>query len=156
MLTARDVMTDAVRTVRSEVTVAQAIALMQTQQVRSLIVICPDTQEGYGILTARDIIYRVIAPQRDPSTVRVQDIMRRPCISIHPDLNLNEVAQTFADTGIQRAPVMLEDQLLGVISITDLLSKIEVGPQPAIDTLSLHIQEALMHARGHEPKEPDV
>ena len=156
MLLARDLMTNDVRTIHNQVTVAQAIALMQSEHVRSLIVICPEDADGYGIMTERDIIYQVIAPQRDPTNVRVNEIMRKPCISVHPDLEVHEVAQVFADTGIQRAPVIVNHELLGVISITDLLMKMDVGSQPTIDTLSRHLQEALFHARGHEPAEPGV
>lgn len=147
MLRAKDIMTEAVLTIPATVTVAQAIALMQQQTVRSLIVICPDDAITYGIVTERDIVYKVLVTGTDPATLSVRDIMRHPCISVHPEMNLVDVAQLFADTAIQRAPVIEDGTLLGVISVTDMVLKMNVGNQAAVDTLSLRIQEALQHAR---------
>ncbi|WP_404790256.1 CBS domain-containing protein [Altericista sp. CCNU0014] len=147
MLKAKDIMTENVLTILSTVTVAQAIALMQDKKIRSLIAVCPDEPARYGIVTERDIVYKVMAVGTDPSLVKVGDIMRQPCIEVHPELNLQEVAQLFADSGIQRAPVIDRGELLGIISATDLVMKTDVGEQIAIDTLSLRIQEALNHAR---------
>jgi CBS domain-containing protein len=147
MLYVKDIMTEAVLTIPASVTVAQAIALMQRQKVRSLIVICPDGPEEYGIITERDIVYKILSAETDPNTVLVSEIMRHPCISVHPEMSIPQVAQLFADTAIQRAPVIEDGTLLGVISVTDLLMKIQVGDQKPVDTLSLRIQEALNHAR---------
>jgi CBS domain-containing protein len=147
MLKVKDIMTEGVLTILSTVTVAQAIALMQSKKIRSLIAICPDAPARYGIVTERDIVYKVMAVGTDPSTVKVGDIMRQPCIEVHPELNLQEVAQLFADSAIQRAPVIENGELLGIVSATDLVMKTDVGEQDAIDTLSLRIQEALSHAR---------
>jgi CBS domain-containing protein len=147
MLQVKDIMTEAVLTIPASVTVAQAIALMQQQKIRSLIVICPDEPAEYGIVTERDIVYKVLSAETDPATLLVRDIMRHPCISVHPEMSVPEVARLFADTAIQRAPVIEDGTLLGVISATDLLMKINVGAQKMVDTLSLRIQEALHHAR---------
>jgi CBS domain-containing protein len=147
MLHAKDIMTEAVLTIPASVTVAQAIALMQRQKVRSLIVVCPDEAVEYGIVTERDVVYKVLSTNTDPSTLLVREIMRQPCISVHPAMSIPEVSQLFADTAIQRAPVIEDGTLLGVISVTDLLMKMNVGEQKTVDTLSLRIQEALQHAR---------
>lgn len=123
MLTAADLMTEPVCTIASSDTVAKAIDLLQQRQLRSLIVERRSAEMPYGIITERDIVYKVIARGHDPARVFVQDVMRQPCIAIEPDLTLEEVAQLFADTGIQRAPVMRDGQLLGVISVSDILHK---------------------------------
>lgn len=147
MLKARDLMTEDVLTISSEATVAQAIALMQAEKVRSLIVVCPKMPEPYGILTERDILYRVVAPDLDPALIIVGDIMRQPCISIQPDHSIQEVAQLFSYSGIQRAPVIESETLLGVISATDIVMKLDLGNQKPADRLSRQIQEALRHSR---------
>jgi CBS domain-containing protein len=156
MLKVKDIMTQEVLTIASSVTVAEAIALMQKTKVRSLIVICPDEAIEYGIVTERDIVYKVLSTNTDPTTLSVREIMRHPCISVHPEMSIPEVAQLFSDTAIQRAPVIEEGTLLGVISVTDILMKINVGTQPVVDTLSLRIQDALHHARlvcGHQEEQ---
>ncbi|MEL6135877.1 MAG: CBS domain-containing protein [Cyanobacteria bacterium J06628_6] len=146
MLTVRDIMTRPVIVIRSSATIENAIWLMRANRVRSLIVE-EDYQRGpYGIITEKDIVYDVFAPGDNPRFVRVKDIMWQPCIVVLPDANLQEASQILADAGIHRAPVIENDQLLGIVSVTDILVKGHPGNQPR-DELSERLQEALQHAR---------
>lgn len=146
MLFVKDIMTKPVIVIRSSATVENAIWLMRTKRVRSLIVEEFYEQGPYGILTERDIIYSVIARGRAPNFVRVGQIMRRPCICVPMNATLQEAAEIFAETGIHRAPVIENKRLLGIISITDLLMK---GYPRALpwDELSQKVNTALQHAR---------
>lgn len=121
MLTVADLMTEAAATINSSATVAEAIRQLQQNHLRCLIVEKRNADMPYGIVTEQDIVFKVIARGNDPMRVIVQDIMRQPCIAVNPELSLRQVAQLFAESGIQRAPVVKDDQLLGVISVTDLL-----------------------------------
>ncbi|MFE4104645.1 CBS domain-containing protein [Almyronema epifaneia] len=146
-----DIMTQRVLTVSPGATVAQAIALMQYQKVRSLIVE-PDAPQGsYGILTERDVVYQVMAKGYPPEQVRVSEIMRQPCIVIAADLTVEAAAQRFAETGLQRAPVVEasdcgQRRLVGVLSVTDIVMKFNLG-QDWQDPLSHPLQAALRQAR---------
>lgn len=123
MLTVADLMTEAVYTIPSSATVAEATQIMQNSQIRALIVERRQQDMPYGIVTEQDIVFKVIARELDPTRVIVQDIMRQPCIGISPDLSMKEVALFFADSGTQRAPVVADGKLLGVISVTDIMMK---------------------------------
>lgn len=142
---AADIMTTKVFTIDSLATVADAIALMQDKKVRSLIV---DKSEdrAYGIVTETDIIYKVATKDVDPESVMVYQIMTKPCIVVNPDLDLKNVARLFAETGISRAPV-IQEHLLGMISITDLIMKSKIASEFASDDLSLKIKENILHNR---------
>jgi CBS domain-containing protein len=123
MLTIADIMTAEVQVIDRLATVADAIVQMQTHGVRSLIVDRPATDLPYGVLTERDIVYKVFARNLEPDRVRVQDIMRQPCIALEPHISLREAALTMSDAGIQRAPVIQAGKLLGIVSVTDLVMK---------------------------------
>ncbi|HEY9887779.1 MAG TPA: CBS domain-containing protein [Candidatus Obscuribacterales bacterium] len=123
MLTIADIMTPDVQVIDRMATVADAIIQLQTYGLRSLIVERPSAEMPYGVLTERDIVYKVFARDLDPMRVRVQDIMRQPCIAVEPHLTLREAALLMSDSGIQRAPVMRNGELLGIISVTDLVMK---------------------------------
>lgn len=123
MLTVADIMTPHVTTIASAATVAEAIDLMQHRQIRSLLVEHRSQDMPLGMVTERDIVYTVVARGHDPEKVLVQDIMRQPCISLNPDLTIQEASQVLSDTGVQRAPVVLDGELLGVISVTDILMR---------------------------------
>jgi CBS domain-containing protein len=142
---AADIMTTKVFKIDSLATVADAIALMQDKKVRSLIVE-PGEDQAYGIVTETDIIYKVATKDVDPELVMVHQIMTKPCIVVNPDLELKNVARLFAETGINRAPVIRE-RLLGIISVTDLLMKSKITSQPVSDSLSSKIRETILHNR---------
>ncbi|NEQ46460.1 MAG: CBS domain-containing protein [Leptolyngbya sp. SIOISBB] len=123
MLTIADIMTEEVQVIDRLATVADAIVQMQTHGVRSLIVDRPSPDLPYGVLTERDVVYKVFARNLDPDRVRVQDIMRQPCIALEPHITLREAALVMSDAGIQRAPVIQAGELLGIVSVTDLVMK---------------------------------
>ncbi|MBE9045972.1 CBS domain-containing protein [Pleurocapsales cyanobacterium LEGE 10410] len=149
---AADIMTTKVFTIDSLATVAEAIAIMRDKRVRSLIVE-PSEDRAYGIVTETDIIYKVASKDRDPETVMIYQIMTKPCIVVNPDLDLKNVARLFAETGISRAPV-IQKQLLGMISITDLIMKSKTLLQSTTDQLSLKINQNLLHSRvAFDPQE---
>lgn len=146
MLFVKDIMTKPVIVIRSSATVENAIWLMRTKRVRSLIVEEFYEEGPYGILTERDIVYNVIAKGRDPHFVRVHQIMRRPCICMPMEVNLQEAAKIFSETGIHRAPVIENGKLLGIVSLTDVLMKGHPGAMSR-DELSQRVINALQHTR---------
>jgi len=123
MLRAKDIMTTEVVTIDGSATVAAAIELMKSRGVRALIVERRTPDDAYGIVTETDVVYKVAAYGKDPAAVHVHEIMTKPCIVVNPDLGVEYVARLFANTGIRRAPV-IKDQLLGIVSVTDILRKV--------------------------------
>ena len=142
MLKAKDIMTQDVITIRGSATAAEAISIMKEKGLRALIVERRTVDDPYGIVTETDIIYKIAAFGKDPKTVRVFEIMNKPCITVSPDLGVEYVARLFANTRIRRAPV-IEKELLGVISVSDLLVKGNFTEQ----TQRLFIEDELEAAR---------
>ena len=122
-LMVRDIMTQPVIVIRSAATIADAMWMMRARKVRSLIVETISPHISYGILSERDIVYNVIAPGKDPSLVKVASVMRHPCIELPPEATVQEAAQLLSDAGIHRAPVIQARQLLGMLSVTDIIEK---------------------------------
>jgi CBS domain-containing protein len=147
MMKAQDIMTQDVVTIRGSATVAQAVALMKEKKLRALIVERRHEQDAYGIVTETDIVYKVAAYGQDPKKVRVYEIMTKPCIVINPDLGVEYVARLFANTGIRRAPV-IKGELLGIISVTDILTKSDFVEQPKSVLLEQRIEKAVEEARA--------
>jgi CBS domain-containing protein len=123
MLTVADIMTEVVATIPSAATVADAIALMQRRQIRSLLVERRQTSMPFGLVTDRDIVYAVVARGHDPEKVIVQDIMRQPCIAMSPNTTIQEASQMLSDSNLERAPVVDGERLLGIVSVTDILTR---------------------------------
>ena len=144
---AEDIMTEGVVSIRGSATVAEAVELMKEKGLRALIVERRHDQDAYGIVTETDVVYKVAAFGLDPKQMRVFEIMTKPCIVVNPDLGVEYVARLFANTGIRRAPVIKGD-LLGVISVTDILAKSDFVEQPKALMFEEQIQKAIEDARA--------
>ncbi|MBD2297772.1 CBS domain-containing protein [Nostoc sp. FACHB-87] len=147
MMKAEDIMTKDVITIRGSATVAEAVRLMKDHNLRALVVDRRYDNDAYGMVSETDIVYKVIAYGKDPKLVRVYEIMSKPCIVVNPELSVEYVARLFANTGIRRAPV-IQGKLLGIISITDILTKSNFIEAPTALRLDEKIQKAVETARA--------
>ncbi|NET31051.1 MAG: CBS domain-containing protein [Cyanothece sp. SIO1E1] len=147
MMKAEDIMTTAVATVRGSATIAEAVALMKDKGLRALIVEPRYEGDPYGVVTETDIVYKVAAYGHDPKVMRVYEIMTKPCIVVNPELGVEYVARLFANTRIRRAPV-IKGELLGIISISDILNKSDFVDQPKELFIDDKIEVAREEARA--------
>lgn len=147
MMKAEDIMTKDVVIIRGSATIAEAVELIRQKGLRALVVDRSHEHDAYGIVTETDIVYKVTAYAKDPKQVRVYEIMTKPCIIVNPELAVENVARLFANTGIRRAPV-IQGQLLGIISITDILTKSDFVERPQALLLEEKIAKAIASARA--------
>jgi CBS domain-containing protein len=120
MQTAKEVMTTPVVTIAASATVAEAMQVMKDKHLRGLMVDPTSADDAYGIVTNTDVIYKVAAFGKNPETVKISEIMTKPCVGVDPDMTVEEVCQIFANNHLHRAPV-IKDRLLGVITVVDIL-----------------------------------
>lgn len=123
MMQVKDIMTTTVVTIRGSASVAEAVELMKAKKLRALIVEPRSAQDPFGTITESDIVYNVAAFGHDPKKVRVYEVMTKPCITVYPELGVEYLARLFAQSRIRRAPVVDGKQLLGIVSISDILFK---------------------------------
>ena len=74
-----------------------------------------------GILSERDIMSRVVAPGRDPDTVKAGEIMTRDLVVAGPDDPYEDGVRKMKQAGCRHLPVVEKDRFLGVVSLRDLL-----------------------------------
>jgi CBS domain-containing protein len=128
-LTARDIMQTEIATILPELTVQDAAALMRHHGVRSLIVEKEAEDDAYGLITFADIVSKVLARGFDPAEIRVDEVMTKPLIVVNPSLKVELIARLFANHRIGHAPVIEDHRLVGIVSMTDLVT--EVISEPA-------------------------
>ena len=73
-----------------------------------------------GILTERDVLLAVAAAN-DPENVSVEQIMTADVVTVGPDWDLVEAAKVMASRRIRHLVVYEGGQLLGVLSVRDVL-----------------------------------
>ncbi|MCX7614504.1 MAG: CBS domain-containing protein [Clostridiales bacterium] len=112
-------MSSNVISVTPEDTAANAARLIARNNIGSLPV-CMEDGKLKGIVTDRDIVIRCIAPESDPETTKVREIMTRGVISVASDADIREAAQIMSGEQIRRLPVTSEGKIVGMISLGDM------------------------------------
>jgi CBS domain-containing protein len=109
--------------------VAEAARIMYERDVCSVIVTRNDTnkliRKSVGIITARDILHRVVAQSKGPFKLTLKDIMSTPLITINTDAPTNGAILLMKGKNITRLPVINEaGEILGVVSLKTILGRI--------------------------------
>ena len=102
-----------------DATVFEAITLMVEANVGSLLV--TDDDEIIGIMTERDYLRRVTLQGRTDKETPVRDIMSSPLYVVTVDTPIDECMALMTDRRIRHVPVVDEGEVVGVISIGDLV-----------------------------------
>jgi len=124
-----NVMSTEVVTISNSATAVEAVEMLKNSGVQALVVEKSHDLDAYGIVSVKDIVGKVIAFGRDPEKVRVYEIMTKPCVVLNPDLGVEYAAQLLDQYNLHSAPVIQGD-LLGIISMTDILERSSAIEQP--------------------------
>ncbi len=120
MKIAQEIMTKEVATIHPHAPVAEAIRRMRERQVGSLLVEKVSPSDTWGIITQNDVVQRVVAHDKDPTLVKVNEVMSKPISFVRPDTPLRECAQVMAREHIRRVFVFDGHNVVGVISANDI------------------------------------
>jgi CBS domain-containing protein len=114
----KEVMTSDVKSCESGTTVAEVAKVMAKEDVGPV----PVVEEGRltGIVTDRDIVVRVVAEGRDPSSTRVGDIASRDLVTVSPDDDLDTALKQLAQNQVRRIPVVEAGRLVGIVAQADI------------------------------------
>jgi CBS domain-containing protein len=118
----RDVMTKDIRVVRPDTSIKEVVATMNKFGIGSIIIVQGD--RPVGIITERDILRRLVEPCLAPETLTARQIMTSPLLSISETASIEEAAKLMARKHIKRLPVMDNGKLVGIITYTDIVSKV--------------------------------
>lgn len=119
--TVRDWMVDLIVYIDPDSTVAEALSLMRRRYIHSLIVQKTSSSPEYGIITSTDISDKIVAQDRNPSQLKVREIMTSPLITVNQGATLQECSLLMKQHHIHHLPVVAGSNLVGMISATDFL-----------------------------------
>ncbi len=133
-----DVMSDAVEFVAAEASAKDAAELMGELDIGGLPVGTPEHLEG--MLTDRDILFRVVAAGLDPNAVRVGAITSRPAITCQEADSLQTAMDLMMANHLRRLPIRDDrGHVTGVVTLADIARKLLVESetlQTALNTLT--------------------
>jgi CBS domain-containing protein len=103
---------------RPDVSVAEAAQRMMTDDVGSLAVV--HDGELVGIFTERDVL-RAVSEDLDPRTSKVSEVMTPDPDSLSPEISVEDAASWMMAAGYRHLPVIADGDLIGMVSIKDLM-----------------------------------
>ena len=105
-------------------TVDSAMHVMREHGLNAILVE-PNAEGEWGIMTKRDVLRKVIVPNRSPAGLKVDEIANRYLITCTRDTSLLQVARQMMNNGIRRIVVMENGQPLGIVTEADLFRLVE-------------------------------
>lgn len=118
-------------------TVYDAITLMAREGIGALVVIRDDAI--YGMVSERDYARKVVLEGRSSRETRVEDICSTPAITISPRAMAEEGLALMTRKRVRHLPVAERGELLGLVSIGDLVNAIIVDQQKLIEQLERYV-----------------
>lgn len=122
--TVGDLMTRSLITVSDDETVEQAMHMMSENDISSLVV-DPDAQGQWGILTRRDIIGKIVRGGKNPITTRVADIASRPIVSVPAETGIRDAANLLSEKNFSRLTVAQGGRIIGIVTEQDIFNAVE-------------------------------
>src|SRR3989344_4087396 len=116
----REAMTTNVKTVEPQETVQEAARIMRNAKIGALIVV-DENDAVLGMITEGTIVREIVAPGKTLET-RIEQVMVKNPFVIHPDRTLEEAADLMQRRHIKRLPVVEDEQIVGIITVTDLIA----------------------------------
>jgi len=116
----RDIMSSPVIAMGEDAPANRVAELMDKHGLGCIIV---TNKEGkpLGIITERDLVVRVLAKNAKPDTLKANEVMTSPLITIEPDATISDAARKMSKLDIRRLGVIYKKQITGLLSSKDIL-----------------------------------
>ena len=132
--------TQEVHTIEASDSVYNAIKLMAEKQIGALIV--KENGAIAGIVTERDYARKIVLMDRSSKTTPVRDIMSTAVRFVRPEQTTDECMALMTERRMRHLPVLENDQLIGMVSIGDLVKTIIAEQQFTIQQLEHYIHSS--------------
>ena len=119
MVFVRDVMTKDVIVADPDCTVLDAARKMASKRIGGLIVV--RAGRPVGLVTERDILWKVTAKEKNPKKVLVRQIMTTPVVTVTPLATLRAAARIMIGHNVRRLVVTRLDQVAGIVTARDVV-----------------------------------
>jgi CBS domain-containing protein len=126
-----------VYTMESSASAHEAVCLMAEKNIGALVVV--EQGKIVGLVSERDYARKLVLMARSPTDTRLGDIMSSPVMYVRPHQTSDECMALMTENRLRHLPVMDDDQLIGLISIGDLVKATISEQQFIIEQLEHYI-----------------
>lgn len=124
-------------TISPEATVLEAISLMADKGIGALVV--TQGSKVVGIVSERDYARKIALMERSSYNTVINDIMTHAVLTVTPQDSTKHCMQLMTDKHLRHLPVVKNEELIGLISIGDLVKNVMAEQQNLIDQLQQYI-----------------
>lgn len=128
-----------VYSVSGGITVYEALKIMGEKNIGALLVM--EDEKLKGIISERDYARKIILKGKTSRETMVSEIMTEKVISVFPDDSIEKCMELMSGKHIRHLPVLKNDEVLGVISITDVVTAIIESQKETITQLQNYISQ---------------
>jgi len=118
------IMSKNVVTVEKSTSLQESAQNMRKSKVGCVIV--ADDNKPIGIVTERDFVTKVAAEGR-PLFTEITEVMSSPLITIDPEETIWDASEMMKEKGIHKLPVKEDEQIIGIVTTTDIVKISSVG-----------------------------
>ncbi|NIM93603.1 MAG: CBS domain-containing protein [Anaerolineales bacterium] len=119
-------------------TVYEALVLLAQMDIGALLV--KDNDKVVGIFSERDYARKIILHGKSSKETLVREVMTHEVISMSPDQTIEECMKVMTNNRIRHIPVQHDDEVIGVVSIGDVVNAIISNQEFMIEQLENYIQ----------------
>ena len=124
-------------TIAPETIVFEALKMMADKNVGALVVM--DGAKVTGILSERDYARKVILHGRSSRELETREIMSTNVYFVSPEQNIEDCMALFTNKRVRHLPVLQNDELIGIISIGDVVKAVIAEQESTIRHLENYI-----------------
>lgn len=119
-----EIMNTKLETISADATVYEAIEKLIDKRIRSLLVLPKDEKDEPGVVTVRNIIFKVLAKNINPNKIKISEIASKPLFTVTKDATLEDVLKLMEEHNIARVFVKDGDRIIGLVSFFDIMAQI--------------------------------
>jgi len=148
-------------TLDQDTVVAEAAKVMRDKNTTCILIVSKDSNEPIGIVTERDMLYRVLAENLGPYKVTLEKIMSRPLITIDHQSSVADAVSLMRSKNIRRLVVTKNqtddsdnsssnskndrEQVIGMVSLVSITGN---SPSNNIDLAELQVSPEIVQKEG--------
>lgn len=106
--------------------VSAAAEIMKTKGISSILVKDHHSDKIKGIVTERDILYRVVAEAKGTFKVSIGSIMSSPLVTIEKETQCIEAITIMRKKGLRRLPVIDKEKIVGIVTLMSLVGNMPI------------------------------
>ncbi len=129
---------DQVFCIDTEASVYDALAIMSEKQIGAVLVL--KEKRLVGLFTERDYARKVVLLGRASRQLRVREIMSSPVVSVQMDTTVDDCMQHMTNRRCRHLPVVDGEEIVGVVSLGDLVNWIMTKQDQTIHDLEDYIK----------------